>query len=108
MSTKNLARTVIEGGRTNGSRWERRHSNGPVRAGTRDALVRAAADSAFDDLIVPCRKRVPRHFRDKLGPARRWLAAQTGRPWTDVLSDLLRLVDTRTTAGRHLLFDHML
>jgi hypothetical protein len=31
-----------------------------------------------------------------------------GRPWHKVHSDIFELFDTRTTAGRHIVFDHLL
>jgi hypothetical protein len=34
--------------------------------------------------------------------------AQVGRPWDRVRSDLFATFDTRTLAGRHIVFDHML
>jgi hypothetical protein len=47
-------------------------------------------------------------FDDKLAPAHRWLRAQAGRPWNKVRGELLSRFDTRTTAGRHIVFDHLL
>ena len=40
--------------------------------------------------------------------AERWLRAQIGRPWNTVRSELVQRFDRRTTAGRHLLCDHLL
>ena len=108
MSTKNLARTVIEGGRHRGNVWERRYSNALERAAERElsTLLRDRLDA---DAVV-YRKRTPVYqgFDDKLGPAQRWLKAQAGRPWNKVRSELFARFDTRTTAGRHIVFDHLL
>jgi hypothetical protein len=108
MSTRDLARTVIEGGRSRWNCWQRRYSNRRQRPRERDALARATRDGGLDDLII--RPRVPlwRDFHDKLSPPERWLDAQVGRPWNLVRGELLRTFDTRTTAGRHIVFDHML
>lgn len=108
MSTKNLARTVIEGGRHHGNTLERRSSHRAVRAGERNSLkvVRDAADA--EHLSVPRLKYVHRGFNDKLAPSERWLARQVGRPWSLVRSELFARFDTRTTPGRHILFCHML
>lgn len=108
MATKNLARTVIEGGRYHGNCWDRRHSNARIRARERDieAGLRYGAD--FDALVIPGRERVWKQFRDKLGPAERWLRSHVGRPWDLVRSELFRCFDTRTTPGRHIVFCHML
>jgi len=108
MATKNLARTVIEGGRTRGNSWARRSSNGVQRTNVRrvsGALVKGA-DADF--AVYPVRKVVYRQFADKLGPAERWLERQVGRPWNKVRSELFARFDIRTTPGRHILFDHVL
>jgi hypothetical protein len=108
MSTKNLARTVIEGGRARFNRWERRHSNALERSAERRVSARLTSTAAWDAAIYPARKPVSQSFDDKLGPGRRWLARQIGRPWDRVRSELFARFDTRTTAGRHILFDHLL
>jgi hypothetical protein len=108
MSTKNLARTTIEGGRASWNRCGRRYSNRLQRCRQRDSLVHAARDLDADELVIPERPPLRKDFRDKLGPPERWLNRQVGRPWRLVRGELLRKFDTRTTAGRHLVFDHML
>jgi hypothetical protein len=108
MSTKNLARTVIEGGRAPFNRWERRYSNARERAQERTVSNQLLTSVELDDVVYPPRAVVSRGFRDKLAPAERWLGSQVGRPWNKVRSDLFARFDTRTTAGRHILFDHLL
>jgi len=108
MSTKNLARTVIEGGRAHGNCWDRRHSNRLQRPRERDALVGAARAGDFDDLVIEPRAPLWRLFHDKLSASERWLEAQVGRPWDLVRSELMRRFDPRTIAGRHIVFDQML
>lgn len=108
MSTKNLARTVIEGGRYHGNCWQRRYTNRLQRPRTREALLRASREREFDDMVIPARTSVRREFRDKPAPAKRWLDRQVGRPWNLVRAELFRTFNTRTTAGRHIVFDHML
>src|SRR5438445_11892260 len=108
MSTKNLARTVIEGGRHRQNVWQRRWSNAQERTAERE-LSGLLRDRLDPDAVV-YRKRTPvyQEFDDKLGPAYRWLEAQSGRPWNEVRSELFARFDTRTTAGRHIVFDHRL
>jgi hypothetical protein len=108
MSTKNLSRTVIEGGRYRPNSWARRSSNGLQRAAERAVLGPLTRALELDDVTMPKRKKVRRDFADKLGPPKRWLASQVGRPWDRVRAELLAKFDTRTTAGRHIVFDHML
>jgi hypothetical protein len=108
MSTKNLARTAIEGGRTHGNSWARRYSHGRVRSDTQALLARLRNGDDPEDGPTPGRERVPRWFHDKLGPVRRWLARQVGRPWDNVRADIFARFDTRTTAGRHIVFCHLL
>jgi hypothetical protein len=50
----------------------------------------------------PKRQRT-RWFSDNLGPLRRWLRAQVGRPWDCVWSELCAGVDRDTVAGQHLI-----
>jgi hypothetical protein len=108
MSTKNLARTVIEGGRARHNQFMRRYSNAAERAHVHQlerALCRA---DPHDDALFEPRDVVYRGFSDKLGPAMRWLRSQVGRPWNKVRAELFERFDARTTAGRHILFDHLL
>lgn len=108
MSKKHLARTVIEGGRDGWSKFHRRYSHAATRAAEhrqgRELLAGADADDAVFEPLRP----VQRGFRDKLGPARRFLRSQVGRPWDKVQGELFERFDTRTTAGRHILFCHLL
>lgn len=107
MSTKNLARTVIEGGRRYYNSWERRHSHAEHRAKERVVEARARSDDA-DEIVWPERKHVGRSFHDKLSPAERWLRSNVGRPWRLVRSEIFASFDTRTLAGQHIVFDHLL
>jgi hypothetical protein len=107
MSTKNLARTVIEGGRYRGNRWDRRHSNKSERAAERCLSNRIHLLDVDGALYEP-RTPVRASFRDKLAPAERWMRSQVGRPWNKVRGELMQRFDTRTTAGRHIVFDHLL
>lgn len=108
MSTKNLARTVIEGGRYYFNSWERRHSHGEARAAERVVADRARTAAADDDLVWPEPKHVHKSFRDKVSPAEQWLLSHVGRPWDRVRSEIAARFDTRTLAGQHIVFDHLL
>jgi len=108
MATKNLARTVIEGGRHPRNVWERRSENTRERRQAREtsALLRDRSDP--DAVVYARRLPVYQGFDDKLSPGFRWLRAQAGRPWNKVRSELFARFDTRTTAGRHIVFEHLL
>lgn len=109
MSTKRLSKTVIEGGRHGYNKWERRHSHAEVRAEERDYLKQVMSDLDLADEVEIGEKRpVMKGFTDKLSPMYRWLDAQVGRPWSEVRSEVFTKFDTRTTAGRHITFDHLL
>jgi hypothetical protein len=109
MATKNLARTVIEGGRARFNQFERRHSSRVERACFRAHESRILHDlDVADAETEPIRKPVQRAFHDKLGPAYRFLSSRVGRPWNETHALLFARFDTRTTAGRHILFDHLL
>jgi len=109
VARKDLSRTVIEGGRYYHNCWFRRASHGVARARTRAWLDEVRADPDRADEVAPGHlPRVRKMFHDKLAPARRWLAAQCGRPWTKVYADLCARFDMRTVAGRHVVHEHML
>jgi hypothetical protein len=46
-----------------------------------------------------------KHFSDRLGPLRRYLDKQVGRPWRKVEGEFLQSLDTSTVIGKHL-WDH--
>ncbi len=108
MSTKNLARTVIEGGRHRVNRKFRRLSSKQERVAEHRLSRRLACGDGFEGVVYEPRKVVFRAFDDKLAPAERWLGRQVGRPWDKIRSELMRRFDTRTTAGRHIVFCHLL
>lgn len=117
MSTKNLARTAIEGGRTGASKYQRRMSHRYHRAAVRGYLHKLLLDKDRD---VYHRKPVPTireavgtygyeiSFADNLNPVQRWLDKKVGRPWNEVKAAIHKRFDSRTTAGRHILYDHIL
>ena len=43
-----------------------------------------------------------KEFSDLLGPLRRYLHTQVGRPWNNVWSDITRNLDHRSLSGRHI------
>ncbi|WP_157068788.1 hypothetical protein [Sandaracinus amylolyticus] len=109
MSTKDLSRTVVEGGRYFHNRDDRRQSHRDERAIERAYLRDVQLDPDLADARVPERaQRVGRGSRDKLSPAERWLASHVGRPWRDVEGEIFATFDTRTLMGRHVVLEHLL
>lgn len=63
----------------------------------------------------PSRAPIARHhqygwnakeFSDVLGPLRRYMRKQVGRPWDKVWSEIARTLDNRSLTGQHI-FDHI-
>lgn len=109
MSTKRLSKTVIEGGRYGRNKFERRYSHIEVRAQERDYLKAVLADPEHaEEYDIDQLQPVYQGFSDKLSPMYRWIDTQVGRPWDEVRSQIFQTFDTRTTAGRHITFDHLL
>lgn len=109
MSTKNLARTIIEGGRVKRNKWYRRNSHAENRAAVRNYVKEVTLDPEnYEEYDVEPVEHIYKEFDDKLGPIYRWLSRQVGRPWDEVRADVSKEFDTRTTAGRHIVYDHML
>ncbi|MEM9489424.1 MAG: hypothetical protein AAGC55_09780, partial [Myxococcota bacterium] len=109
MATKNLARTVIEGGRYRFNKFERHYSNRRARREARlYTHVLCHDDDVGEGSAVPRRTKVYRMHYDRLNAAERWLASMIGRPWDEVRSRIARSFNTRTIAGQHIVFDHLL
>ena len=111
MSTKDLSRSVMEGGRRRWNAWTRRRSHRVVRAEERAVerriLLGSTAADVEDAEAWPRVSRVPREFADRLSAPERWLESKVGRSWNQVRSEMLARFDTRTLAGRHIVFDHL-
>lgn len=109
MATKNIARSALEGGRHGYNKWERRYSHNEERTEARDYCRKVAVDPDYaDEDFIDDIRPVMKGFTDKLRPMERWLAKQVGRSWADVRSEVAAKFDTRTTAGRHITYDHLL
>jgi hypothetical protein len=109
MSTKNLSRTVIEGGRCGHYKSDVYKRVRQERAAVRVFLQNVALDpERFDEDAAPVRQVVSICQSDKLRPMFRFLDSAVGRRWDVVRSEVFRKFDHRTTAGRHVLFDHLL
>ncbi len=109
MSTKRLSRSVIEGGRVGSNKSERRVSNNKQRLYnrkfSRDLRILVDPD---EGPIAPKRKSVGKDFDDKLGAMYRWLRSKVGLNWNDSFQDMCAKFDTRTIAGRHIVYSHIL
>ena len=110
MSTKRLSRTVLEAGQWR-FRWH--YSKCASRSERSEARVKAAAAERaavdVDELYIRPRKPLGKMFAsDKLGAVERWLLAQVGRPWAKIEGEIRSRFDTRSLAGRHIVFDHLL
>jgi hypothetical protein len=111
MSTKNLARTVIEGGRTGHSKYLRRRS---LRYWRRDnrRLCKALGDDidAWGEAELPIRERFWEDIShaDRVNPCERFLISRAGRPWNEVRSEICHRFDRRKLAGMHVTNDHLL
>ena len=109
MARRDLARTVIEGGRYFHNCFERRRSHQVARGQVRRWSAAAGRDpEVAAGTLPPPTEPVWRMFRDKLGPLYRWLHAQVGRRWDDVRADVAARFDVRSFAGQHIVFDHLL
>lgn len=111
MSTKNLGRTAIEGGRTTHYKDRVEEFEGSFRASNRDYTRKVSNDvEAFDDELDPKRRKKSKknNQTDHLRPVYNLLDSMVGRPWSKVFSEICEKFDSRTLAGRHVLYDHII
>lgn len=110
MSTKYLARTAIEGGRAKSQRTDERDWTRSERGRWNRYLDECCTDREVSEDWTPDDRQIhgrPR-FRDKLKPVYRWIQSRVGKSWADVRSEIKKNFDIRTTAGRHIVYCHLL
>lgn len=117
MATKDLGRTPLEAGNTAEYHSVRREARRRARHETNAFCKRVAYDPELcDETPAPL---APEHRRpngcwqvdmhdDRIGPVKRWIHRQVGRPWDDVYSEIRSRFDTRMLAGRHIVEQHPL
>lgn len=113
MSTKNVARTVIEGGRSTrykmmrdqANRAARHEANASTRRMVYDPDVYDEDPEIVEEIPVGCSQ--DEKHADKTKPALRLLHSRVGKGWNKTNTMLRDRFDDRTTAGRHVLHDHM-
>jgi hypothetical protein len=83
---------------------EPRHGGGPSKKNRRGNLSDELLPK-FEGIKRPhkCRKR----FGEHLGPLKRWLRSNVGRPWNDVYSEAARVMKGGTPVRAHIRF-HMM
>lgn len=103
MSTKNIARSALEPGRLNSFKSDAKSAKDSYRRQERDFLAKALVDPETDEDIF--REHVPKKGRqgDNLGPIKRFIASQVGRPWSKVWSEINEKFGADTLAGRHIM-----
>lgn len=115
MATKRLDRSVLEGGRTEEYRHNRRTMNRTLRRREK-FMCRQMRDMAHDEELLdeidvqPVLPAIQWHtnkFTDKLNPIYRFLDKHHGQPWDEVWSKLTKLFDVRGLAGYHVLIQHV-
>ncbi|MDO8425508.1 MAG: hypothetical protein Q7T01_03265 [bacterium] len=116
MATKNLARTPLEAGNTGFYQDVRREQRRQHRHESKAYCRRARGDIAvYENAAEPV---APEHRNrrglynnelhgDRAGAVYAWIEAQVGRRWDDVYSDIRRMFDCRTLAGRHIVENHL-
>ncbi len=102
MSTKNLARTIIEPGRSGSDKYERKAANKLERRVAKTFLRQVIKNKDLADLDPPM--DTTRIWGScpgwKVGPLQRWFNSQAGKSWNDVYSLVSSRWDVRTQDGR--------
>jgi hypothetical protein len=108
MSTKDISRSALEGGRAKYNKEDRHESHRRERSRARAWLAHNGNAEGADASNPEERPHVEKGFTDRLNPCYRWLASRAGQRWDDVYSELRSKFDTRTLASWHIVMQHML
>lgn len=108
-----MAKVVTESPRR-GHEWRNRKSRARVPVLPLNSEGSHENGKGSDGDFGPQRLKMTSYFRgdegkdfsDKLGPLRRYLRKQVGRPWDAIYSDLRAHLDFRSVAGLHI-WDHV-
>ncbi|MBI4142361.1 hypothetical protein HY480_00625 [Candidatus Uhrbacteria bacterium] len=108
MATRNLARTIVEGGKCEEhTKGPRRDAQRVERMEVRAYLRHCTRDREWDNgHVCPVREPVRSCFADRTAVLRRWMGSYVGRPWDEAYAAIVRRCDRRTTKGRHLIEGH--
>lgn len=105
MATRNLARSLVEGGRR--GRYSERYALRAERRHIKEWLgsIGSVEEAEEASRVEPgwCHKGWGSEFSDRFAPVERFLEANAGRPWNRVYSVLCGRFDRRTLKGWHLL-----
>jgi hypothetical protein len=109
MATRNLARTVVERGKSKVFREMEAFHHRSERQAARRVLARInSIDDAIEAPVVEKRHQDwDGGFADSLAVAERFLRSRAGQPWDKVYSELCSKYDRNTTKGRHLIDLHI-
>lgn len=108
MATRDLARTIIEGGQCKQhAKAPRRDAKRSERMNIRAYLRNCARDRGWDEgHVCPERETVGACSADRTAALRRWMEQYVGRSWDEAYAAVVRTHDRRTTKGRHLIEGH--
>jgi hypothetical protein len=73
---------------------------------TSGEIAAAMADEESFDSPRSIQRNRDKSFNEHLGPLRRFLRRNVGRPWNKVYSEIREVIDTRSTISQHVL-DHL-
>jgi hypothetical protein len=109
MSTKDISRSAVEGGRYSYNKYERNESHRHERSRAKAWIDKVRVDDEIAEGSDPVpRNKVHKGFTDNLGPCYGWLASRCGERWDDVRSSLAGTFDTRKLSAWHIVNQHML
>ncbi len=103
MAARNLARSIVEGGRSKSSRDIERTLTRVERRRTR-ATLRMSGEEVE---MLPIRIPNARESADKLMPLQRFLRHHVGCPWDEIYSEIRGRFSITTMKGWHLINDHV-
>lgn len=111
MSTKNLARTVLERGRPGFTKFNRRYRHSQTRKKIKQYLKECKKDPEYylnHKEVDIVRDIWGVELSDNLMPIYRFLDSRVGKSWSETNKLIKERFDTRNLAGYHLVVTHIL
>lgn len=108
MSTKDKSKTALEAGTAKVSRYYLRLERKTQRVKRKQICKQITNDVELAEEFFDPKSSVSKCFSDNVSFLQKYLQSKVGEVWDDVRSEIVKEFDSRSIAGKHILYDHIL